>query len=215
MGKSPGWIKMDGKTEEQRIEEEIKNLKCDAVGEQTRAFDFGSGYPEKWDYLEVNVCEECGGIYSSHNPCHRDPETGEEKECKYSDGDSPEGPMMNYLYGFDGPGPDFDEDTASKIKENAMCLVQLDDDYDRVYLALTGGGMDMSWTIAETYILLGYLPPACLRLPKMAGMPLNKGTKLIIAALRRSYEISKTWAGSRIAELENVVEWLREREEIV
>lgn len=199
---------MDDETRE--IEEEIKNLRCDAIGDRSRHFDFGSGSVETWDYLEVNVCDECNGIYSNHNPCHRDPETDEVKECEYSEGDTPEGPMMNYLYGFDEGDLNFDEETASKIKEMSMCLVQLNDD-DKVYLALTGGGMDMSWNIAETYILLGYLPPAWLRLPKMAGTPLNKRNKLIIGALRRSYVISKTWGDSKIADIDNVIEWLKER----
>ena len=54
-------------------------------------------------------------------------------------------------------------------------IVEIDGSY---YLALTGCGMDMTWEIVESYINLGYYPPAHFcRLPCMAGKNLNKGTK--------------------------------------
>ena len=46
-------------------------------------------------------------------------------------------------------------------------MVNLDDES---VLALAGAGMDFSWDICRTYILLGYLPPFHFcDLPQMAG----------------------------------------------
>lgn len=81
-----------------------------------------------------------------------------------------EGPMMNYYYPLQesassynanvfGPfDARYDEiEAAYRLRDVSMCLVCLDEeDYA---LALTGGGMDMTWTIVRAFVLLGYLPP--------------------------------------------------------
>lgn len=72
-------------------------------------------------------------------------------------------PMMNYAYPLDRHPPD-----DWKTKVNCCTVVEIDEKY---YLALTGGGMDFSWEICESYMRLGYLPPAhfASSLPRMAG----------------------------------------------
>lgn len=81
-----------------------------------------------------------------------------------------EGPMMNYWYSLGdvrsgygaaqigGWNHTADEiDTAYKLRHVSLCLVEVDETFG---LALTGGGMDLTWQIVEAYTLLGYLPPA-------------------------------------------------------
>jgi hypothetical protein len=81
-------------------------------------------------------------------------------------------PMMNYLY----PLPDFEDrkSNAKQLKkiigETSLTLIKRFDN-EEYYLALTGGGMNMSWAICDGYIKLGYLPPLeyCDSLPEFAG----------------------------------------------
>lgn len=122
-------------------------------------------------------------------------------ECEQDhDSDSCEGPMMNYYY----PLPDHaDIDPAAaalKLAHLPLCVVSfqqdgygwsdaaVDGDLPAYALALTGGGMDLSWQIAEAHMRLGYMPPAfACDLPNFAGMdtasPVNAW---IIAGCRRT-----------------------------
>lgn len=103
-----------------------------------------------------------------------------------------EQPMMNYFY----PLPNFknivsDPEIAAKklARTVSLCLIYLtaEDEYG---MALTGGGMDLSWDICEAYVRLGYLPPVeFCRLPEFAGMRLTPTKKKIITACRRSLKI--------------------------
>lgn len=81
-----------------------------------------------------------------------------------------EGPMMNYWYSLGDSRNDYsgariggwnhtaDEiGTAYKLRDVSLCLVEVDGTFG---LALTGGGMDLTWQIVEAHTLLGYLPPA-------------------------------------------------------
>jgi hypothetical protein len=112
----------------------------------------------------------------------------------YTEFDSAEGPMMNYRYQIDDEL--YTNDAAHKIAHLPLCLVR-DEENENVYLALTGGGMDLSWEICEAYIRLGYLPPSHFDLPEMAGKELNERNALIVAAVERSNEILASWAQRR------------------
>jgi hypothetical protein len=84
-------------------------------------------------------------------------------------GGGPEGPLMNYFYllergGPYGRTPDLAQ-WAAKLDGLPLCAVELDGDYG---LALTGGGMDLSWEIAEAHLRLGYRVPTWVNLPAMA-----------------------------------------------
>ena len=112
--------------------------------------------------------------------------------------EDPEGaglvPMMNYIWPVDlcGTGDDPEEaQTSLMLAHCALCLVYYRPveglDWE-VGLALTGGGMDLSWDIARAYIALGQLPPARLSLPEFAGMDFREpNTAFIIEALKRSH----------------------------
>lgn len=102
-------------------------------------------------------------------------------------------PMMNYCYQLEN-----EFNMPENIKEilgeaGAITLIQKTEN-DKYYLALSGGGMDLSWEICRAYILLGYLPPAkfCY-LPKFAGMDFKKArNKKVIDACVATADFLKT-----------------------
>jgi hypothetical protein len=79
-----------------------------------------------------------------------------------------EGPMMNYWYPVESIDDDADAVSAAiAIDGLPLCVVRVGNDYG---LALTGGGMDLSWDICAAYVATGSLPPAHFAdLPSFAG----------------------------------------------
>lgn len=73
-------------------------------------------------------------------------------------GDVVGGPIMNGYWplGYDlaplGTSPRF---VAAKLVDMPVCLVQVDGLYG---IALTGGGMDLSWELANSAIVAGFMP---------------------------------------------------------
>lgn len=135
--------------------------------------------------------------------------------------DQAEGPMMNSFYllergGFGGRDVDITA-WARELDGLPLCAVELDGDYG---LALTGGGMDLSWEIAEAHLRLGYRVPTWVDLPAMAqGGRLGKdfgGTTLlddddaaiVRAAIRdrRAEAERHTYAANRLAERYGITE---------
>jgi hypothetical protein len=96
-----------------------------------------------------------------------------------------EGPVMNFLWPVEHARVT-PADAAYNLRDLPLCVVV--DGYDEneiVGLALTGGGMDLSWEIAQAYISIGFLPPlALLDLPNMAG-PHPAWKRDVVAAYRR------------------------------
>jgi hypothetical protein len=78
------------------------------------------------------------------------------------------GPMMNYWYPVDSITDDDDAVSAAvAIRDLPLCVVRVGNDYG---MALTGGGMDLSWDICAAYVATGNLPPAHFAdLPSFAG----------------------------------------------
>lgn len=103
-------------------------------------------------------------------------------------------PMMNYLYPL---GENFEVSDDWKDKLVSMTIVQVDEEF---YLALTGGGMDMSWEICESYINLGYYPPTHFcQLPHMAGWKETQRSRYIIDCCNESIRVAISWLkGKRI-----------------
>jgi hypothetical protein len=118
-----------------------------------------------------------------------------------------EGPMMNYWY----PLPNFDGDAheaARAISHLPLCLVEFHD--GSFGLALTGGGMDLSWEICAGYMALGYMPPLHFcDLPKMAGKSAENFRPTIEACLE-SARTAARWASRTASRLE---EYLAELED--
>ena len=105
-------------------------------------------------------------------------------------------PMMNYCYQLES-----DFKVPDNIKEilneaGAITLIRKTKEEwikGEYFLALSGGGMDLSWDICRAYVLLGYLPPIKFcDLPKFAGMNFNKiRNKKIIQACKASADYAE------------------------
>jgi hypothetical protein len=98
-----------------------------------------------------------------------------------------DGPMMNYAYPLPDLGTADDEyDAAMRIRNYPLCIVR-DLNGGGFALALTGGGMDLSWDICGAFVALGMLPPVHFAsdLPKMAG---HTPDPVVLASCRRSVE---------------------------
>ena len=170
--------------------------------------------PDRWDesasdyryeVWEAVQCEECGkwvvmrgdGEMRHHDITNYDDPDYEPYDCDgylYS-----EGPMMSYAYPIDTDRIGSPEAAALAIKHLPLCLIEMDGNY---YLALTGGSMDLSWEIAESFMRLGYLPPVHFsNLPLRAGNDLNTRRKWIVAAMRRAIRINMNWLRSDLERL--------------
>lgn len=179
----------------------VRELYVDAIEVSPRYYDWSEGYPDRWDYIEACKCEECGKVVIVQ---------GEDRH-RYVDDTTDcdgyvitEGPMMNYFY----PLPHFEHleptEAARLIVDLPLCLIRLEES-DEYGLALTGGGMDLSWEICEAYMLLGYLPPITFcDLPGMAGKRLNARNKWILAGCRRSVNVTGKRAGFTREHLRNI-----------
>lgn len=112
-----------------------------------------------------------------------------------------EGPMMNSRYPVDVRRVGGPREAAKAIKHLPLCIVDIDQAY---YLALTGGGMDLSWEIAEAYMCLGYLPPQFVHdLPRMAGRRLSDPrTKWVLEGVRKAARVQQDWAQQALDRLD-------------
>jgi hypothetical protein len=149
--------------------------------------------PQEYDeYLWARGEWEDYEDYLSSLPHGQEPTllSEEEFEAVFDAESYSQGPMMNYWYPLDTPGDEVSD--AARIAHLPLALVTIDGNSG---LALTGGGMDMSWQICEAFILLGYLPPAVFaELPAMAGWGESTRHKLIIAACKRTFRFQMSQA---------------------
>lgn len=132
-----------------------------------------------------------------------------------------EGPMMNYSYAIPSEDRDMHE-LADLIHDLPLCVIDnagdsasysLEYDDERYSLALTGGGMDLTWEIAEAFTRLGYLPPlAYCDLPGMCGRgnlsnagtydaPVSERDQYIIDACRRAITLDRERTDARAKNL--------------
>lgn len=109
-------------------------------------------------------------------------------------------PVINFAWPITLP-PGLDpKEAATRIDRAAGCVTLVESEDWRgetvYYLALTGGGMDLSWNLCAAYAAAGNVPPlALLRdLPHMAGPGSYGATvrdewaKLVLAGQRRAAE---------------------------
>lgn len=148
-------------------------------------YDFSEEYGEEWEYFEASECDKCGKpVYNPHGEWrHFDID-----DDTYCDGYIiSEGPMMNYMYKIDTSRVGGLENAALAIFDLPLCVVSFIDGqrWGEKYLALTGGGMDLSWDICLAYMRLGYLPPIHFyHLPEFAGLLLGPEQQWVIDGLR-------------------------------
>lgn len=105
-----------------------------------------------------------------------------------------EGPMMNYWYSIEEDADrysSFDPIAAAvAVADLPVCIVEVDGAYG---LALTGGGMDLSWEICAAFIALGKLPPVHFaHLPKFAESWTER-KETVVTAMRRSLDVQVRW----------------------
>lgn len=104
-------------------------------------------------------------------------------------------PMMNFAY----PVPGMTEAEAGRCqcRLSSLTLVRLD---DRIVLALTGGGMDLSPEICAAYIACGYLPPFQFvsGLPEMASVTYPQE---FLGQCMRTTDVVEAWLQSARASL--------------
>lgn len=177
------------------------NVEC--VRAMPLDYDFSAeGYGDAWSVHPSCQGETCGS-------CHGTGEVPEGDavdagwECPACDGsgwvdsDDPDAgmPMMNYLYPL-GRVSDPD-DFGRRLEHLPLTAVEVGGEW---FLALTGGGMDLSWEICAGYVALGYYPPAHFcRLPKMAGRGERPADQRLLAICRESLEILARWAAQDVA----------------
>lgn len=208
---------------------DIEKLSPATVDSQSRFIDWGEylqGDPDWFQCFQAVDCQECGHIVISSllgEEGHRfiqdevtfiddeGEEVTEETECMGTVIN--EGPMMNYFYPISVEDPHTDDlkEMAYAIKDLPLCVVVMDDE---VGLALTGGGMDLSWEICEAYIRLGYLPPyRFTHLPLMADKRLDDRTMKIAQACIRTCSVLAQRARNRVDFLMNLLGELKKNQE--
>ncbi len=156
----------------------------------------GSGEDEAGD-----ECQECNGTGEVTVECTACDGSGEiecdrcEGEGRVEDEDNEAGfPMMNYAYPLGGR--DVPDNVGTLLEHLPLTVVEVD---DTSYLALTGGGMDLSWEICAAYVALGYYPPAHFcRLPRMAGRGNSEGDRRLLAICREALEMQAQWAAGAV-----------------
>lgn len=155
--------------------------------------DTGNGW-RAWSAEECEACHELVvlGVSEGDDEHHRLTST----QCQ---GHVPlfEGPMMNYFYplGPERDGWDDPEEMARRIAGLPLCIVRLDGEMG---LALTGGGMDLSWEICEAYTRLGCLPPTHFEPPAMSGRGTSDRDRYLVAAYRRACMVQTGWLRTKM-----------------
>ena len=154
---------------------------------------------EEWEVIQPYDSDDfeeiSGDAYDYSDEC--------ERKLGYGDYDSMQEsnqPMMNYVY----PLPDsYDSDDAKKLEAVNLCLVYFPKD-ESYGMALTGGGMDLSWDICRAYMLLGQYPPIHFRLPQYAGMSRSKRNLDVIRACVAGRRIVKKWIENDLRDFKRV-----------
>ncbi len=176
-----------------------KELIHGAIGTHPTDYSWGD-HIDEWVPFEAVRCDGCQRINTDGSEyCPACKALG-----KTVDLPTAEGPMMDYYYGLPGFGTD--PETASRtIADLPLCLVHFPE-LDTWGLALTGGGMDLSWEIAEAYLRLGYVPPFHLSdLPAMAGRGSSDRDRWIIAGCLEAARYLSLRAEQVRAHLEGLV----------
>lgn len=109
-------------------------------------------------------------------------------------------PVMSYRYPV--TLRNIDESSAAEALIGLPLTLVHDENEGEYYLALTGGGMDLSAEICRAYIALGQRPPIHFcRVPRMAG---RKYGQDFLKVLIESCEVAQNWAQSTINDLRHM-----------
>lgn len=119
-------------------------------------------------------------------------DNGEQGSFEYRDSFVP---MMNSLWPVDLAYRRCASEAAALMNEyaGATSLVTIGDDY---YIAMTGGGMNLSWHIAAAYVCCGSIPPLNI-LESLKGSPFRLSDKInreIVRAAREAVRFMRSKA---------------------
>lgn len=181
-----------------KIEKRVAELRNDTINAVPVEIDWRERLGEDcegWQSYDTCECSECGklvvGSWGEQSHCDAEDESNCEGYLNFSE------PMMSYYYPL--PHADLKPEDAKKI-DGPLVLVQFED--GSWALALSGGGMDLSWEICKAHIDLGYLPPIHFSaLPEMADKKWNEETALVILAMQRSLAIASGWITRKLERL--------------
>lgn len=198
----------------------LSELSCEYVDAQARTIDWEAARgddAEGWQSWEANACEGCGAAVvlsiGDGNDIHR--RVDDENDHCEGHVSLAEGPMMSYWYPCNwGRYTEDSDDAARRIAHLPVCLIEFQD--GEMGLALTGGGQDLSWEIAEAYILLGYLPPLAYAgdLPAMKAYTKERlaRMRLVLSAARKSLAWMRSRVGSMAERVARAASTLAESE---
>lgn len=173
----------------------VDDLLGDAIDVKPVDFDWSKGYGETWEVVRPNVdcwsLEQCRKWLDERS---KDPgdetDVGKLREMVLDAMQEGEDyiPMMGYYYRL----PNLSmppEEAQTRLMGLPLVVVMV---HGAPVMALTGGGMDLSWQICEAYMTLGYLPPLHFcRLPRMAGMTLTPIRCWTLAGCECSARVAK------------------------
>jgi hypothetical protein len=150
-------------------------------------------------FWEAQTCDECGTVlvFPGDDSKHRKGGNEDADWCEVKRLDeASQGPMMNYAYPLPNSHDRDPAEMARVIADLPLCVVQLADNLRGDYaLALTGGGMNLSWEICAAYVACGYLPPVHFcDLPRMADRGQSASDRRIIARCRESARVAAGWS---------------------
>ena len=110
-------------------------------------------------------------------------------------------PMMNYAYSIK-IRDDMQPSRAAKALIGLPLTLIYEEESEDYFLALTGGGMDLSDKICQAYIALGQRPPVHFcRVPRMAG---TKYSQDFLDILKESCQIAINRHTSALSDLEHL-----------
>lgn len=156
---------------------------------------------ENWEIEEINYIMEpiestkeiYGFVTAIKNESNGEVQLGyntEYAEFENEDGTYEEiyssAPAMNFVYPLN---VNLDVEEAAKLLSDTNLVLVTDTDNSEIKgMSLTGGGMDLNWSIAEAYVRLGQLPPPKVvsSLPNFAGMKLTPINKRVLEASREA-----------------------------
>jgi len=185
----------------------VDELSYAVIGETPVDIDWAEALDENgegWVAHECCECDECGEDVLTSGCGGEDEHSSFDYESECDGYLCPSGPMMNYYYPLYGQ-----HDAEDALKLNGpVCLIEFAD--GRWALALTGGGMDLSWDICRAYIDLGYLPPVHFSdLPDHAGDKWTVDKAEVVYALRRAVDGAERQLAAKKRQLERAEEWLK------
>lgn len=179
----------------------INDLSCAAIESKPINYDWSQGYTEEggWDLFEASRCEKCNvPVVGCTGERHSDADSKVECDGRIAE---QEGPMMSYYYPL---SEDLDtHEAARKLVDLPLCVVTVGDE---IGLALTGGGMDLSWQICEAFMVLGYLPPFHFcDLPAMSGRGTSAKDRWIAVGCQKTCTVVADWALRRSGRVQEMM----------